>query len=221
METIGKGLRDNFDWPLFVTVAAIAVIGVTNLYSATSAASAALSELYIQQIYWLTLGAGAAVLIVAIDYRYFERFGWVAYGAGIVLLVLVVLLAPEIRGAQRWIRIGSFSLQPSELMKMMREDHHGPEEFLRPLAALEAVRKKLGRAGASGRTGPELPEPPRRPEPPGRPGGRGWSSGDVLEKGGAGSSIFETLIGGCDLTPSQPRGSEGSAGSSFTTPCWV
>ncbi|MCZ7684865.1 MAG: rod shape-determining protein RodA [Sandaracinaceae bacterium] len=119
MPTIGKGLRDNFDWPLFVAVAAVAVIGVTNLYSATSAARLALSELYIQQIYWLTLGAGVAVLIVAIDYRHFERFGYVAYGVGIVLLVLVFLLAPEIRGSQRWIYIGSFSLQPSELMKML------------------------------------------------------------------------------------------------------
>ena len=119
MATIGKGLRDNFDWPLFVTVAAICVIGVTNLYSATSAATASLSELYIQQIYWLTLGAGVAVLIVAIDYRHFERFGWIAYGAGIVLLLLVFLLAPEIRGSQRWIRIGAFSLQPSELMKIV------------------------------------------------------------------------------------------------------
>lgn len=119
MPTIGKGLRDNFDWPLFVTVATIAVIGVTNLYSATSAARVELSELYIQQIYWLTLGAGIAVLIVAIDYRHFERFAWVAYGVGIVLLLLVFLLAPEIRGSQRWIRIGSFSLQPSEIMKVV------------------------------------------------------------------------------------------------------
>lgn len=117
-DTLGKGLRDQFDWPLFVCVAAIAVIGVTNLYSATSAARAELSELYIQQIYWLTLGAGVAVLVAAIDYRHFERFGWFAYGAGIVLLILVFLLAPEIRGSQRWIRIGAFSLQPSELMKI-------------------------------------------------------------------------------------------------------
>ena len=117
--TVGKGLRDNFDWPLFVTVAAIAVIGVTNLYSATSAASSALSELYIQQIYWVTLGAGAAVLVVAIDYRHYERLGWWAYGVGIAMLVLVFLLAPEIRGSQRWIRIGSFSLQPSEMMKLI------------------------------------------------------------------------------------------------------
>ncbi|MGF1464539.1 MAG: rod shape-determining protein RodA [Sandaracinaceae bacterium] len=119
MATLGKGLRDNFDWPLFVAVAAIALIGVTNLYSATSAGSASLSDLYIQQIYWLTLGAGVAVLIVAIDYRLYERFGWVAYGAGIVLLLLVFLLAPEIRGSQRWIRIGAFSLQPSEIMKIL------------------------------------------------------------------------------------------------------
>jgi rod shape determining protein RodA len=117
--TVGRGLRDTFDWPLFVAVATIAVIGVTNLYSATSAAPLALSELYIQQIYWLTLGAGAAVLVVAIDYRNFERWGWYGYAAGNLLLVMVFLLAPEIRGSQRWIRIGSFSLQPSELMKVI------------------------------------------------------------------------------------------------------
>jgi rod shape determining protein RodA len=118
MASLGKAFRDQFDWPLFVTVASIAMIGVTNLYSATSAARASLSDLYITQIYWLTFGAGIAVLIVAIDYRHFERFGWFAYGTGIVLLVLVFLLAPEIRGSQRWFRIGAFSLQPSELMKV-------------------------------------------------------------------------------------------------------
>jgi rod shape determining protein RodA len=113
-----RGFRDAFDWPLFVTVCAIAVIGVINLYSATSAAGAR-AELYIQQIYWLTLGAGVAVLIVAVDYRHFERHGWIAYGGGIVLLILVFLLGRSIRGSQRWIPIGAFSLQPSELMKIL------------------------------------------------------------------------------------------------------
>ena len=98
MATLGKGIRDQFDWPLFVTASAIAVLGVTNLYSATSASSSAvLADLYIQQIYWLVLGAGAAVLVAAIDYRHFERFGWFAYGTGIVLLILVFLLAPEVQ----------------------------------------------------------------------------------------------------------------------------
>jgi rod shape determining protein RodA len=113
-----RGFQDHFDWPLFVTTAAISVVGVINLYSASSAAGGVLRDVYIQQIYWLTLGAGAAVLVAAVDYRHFERFGWVAYGVGITLLVLVFLLAREIRGSQRWIPIGSFSLQPSELMKL-------------------------------------------------------------------------------------------------------
>ncbi len=113
-----RGFQDNFDWPLFVTTAAIAVVGVVNLYSATSAAGVSLRDVYLQQIYWLTLGAGAAVLIAAIDYRHLERYGWVAYGIGIVLLVLVFLLGRNIRGSQRWIPIGSFSLQPSEIMKL-------------------------------------------------------------------------------------------------------
>jgi rod shape determining protein RodA len=107
-----------FDWPLFVMVAAIAMIGVVNLYSATSANQNQLRELYVQQIYWLTLGAAAAVLLASIDYRHYERYGWVAYGVGVVLLVLVFLLAPEVRGSQRWIPIGGFSLQPSEIMKI-------------------------------------------------------------------------------------------------------
>src|SRR3990170_5871694 len=118
MVALAKGLRDHFDWPLFVTVSAIAVVGVVNLYSATSAAGPALSDLYIQQIYWLAFGAGTAVLIAAVDYRHYERHGWVVYGAGIVLLILVFLLGREIRGSQRWIPIGSFSLQPSEVMKL-------------------------------------------------------------------------------------------------------
>jgi rod shape determining protein RodA len=115
---LGRRFRDQFDWPLFVTVVAIGVIGVVNLYSAVSVAGPRYEDSYIQQIYWLTLGAGAAVLVAAVDYRHFERHGWIAYGAGVVLLVLVFLLGREVRGSQRWIPIGTFSLQPSELMKL-------------------------------------------------------------------------------------------------------
>jgi len=112
-----RTLRDQFDWALFVAVAAVSVLGVINLYSATSA-SPAHPDLYIQQIYWLTLGAGVATLIASIDYRHYERYGWVAYGIGIVLLILVFLLGRSIRGSTRWIPVGGFSLQPSELMKV-------------------------------------------------------------------------------------------------------
>ena len=59
---LGRGLRETFDWPLFVCVMAISILGVINLYSATSA-NRQYADLYIQQIYWLTLGAGVGTLV--------------------------------------------------------------------------------------------------------------------------------------------------------------
>jgi rod shape determining protein RodA len=110
--------RDNFDWALFLTASALAVIGVINLYSATILSRAALSEIYIQQVYWLVLGGILAAVVTVIDYRHYERLGYVLYAVGIVLLVLVFILGKDIRGSSRWISIGSFSFQPSEFMKL-------------------------------------------------------------------------------------------------------
>ncbi len=111
-------VRDHFDWTLFITVAMLAVIGVINLYSATSVAKGTHSDDYIQQIYWLVGGGILATLVAAIDYRQYERLGYVLYGAGVVLLLLVFILGREIRGSSRWIYIGSYGFQPSEFMKL-------------------------------------------------------------------------------------------------------
>lgn len=116
--TLQKGLREQFDWPLFLLVAAVATIGVVNLYSATSAIGGARAELYVQQLYWLAVGAGIAVLVAAVDYRYYERYAYWAYGGSVLTLILVFLLGKSVRGTHRWIQIGSFQFQPSEFMKI-------------------------------------------------------------------------------------------------------
>ncbi len=115
---LGSAPRDTFDWVLFLVSASLAVVGVVNLYSATSVVRASLSDLYIQQVYWLVMGGILATLVAAIDYRHYERLGYVVYGGGLVLLLLVFVLGKDIRGSSRWISIGSFSLQPSEFMKL-------------------------------------------------------------------------------------------------------
>jgi rod shape determining protein RodA len=111
-------VREHFDWTLFITVAALAVIGVINLYSATSVSRGGHSEDYIQQIYWLVAGGILATVAAGIDYRHYERLGYALYGVGVVLLLLVFILGREIRGSSRWIYIGSYSFQPSEFMKL-------------------------------------------------------------------------------------------------------
>jgi rod shape determining protein RodA len=111
-------IRDHFDWTLFISVAVLSVIGVINLYSATSVARGSHSEDYIQQIYWLVGGGILATLVAAIDYRHYERLGYALYAGGVILLLLVFILGREIRGSSRWIYIGSYSFQPSEFMKL-------------------------------------------------------------------------------------------------------
>lgn len=110
--------RDNFDWALFLTASALAVVGVVNLYSATSVSRAGVSEIYIQQVYWLVLGGILGSVVAIIDYRHYERLGYVLYGIGVVLLLLVFILGKDVRGSSRWISIGSFGFQPSEFMKL-------------------------------------------------------------------------------------------------------
>jgi rod shape determining protein RodA len=110
--------REHFDWLLFITVAMLAVIGVINLYSATSVARGGHAEDYIQQIYWLVGGGILATVAAVIDYRHYERLGYAVYAVGVVLLLLVFILGREIRGSSRWIYIGSYSFQPSEFMKL-------------------------------------------------------------------------------------------------------
>ena len=110
--------REHFDWWLFIGTALLALIGVVNLYSATSVSRDAFRELYLQQLYWLALGGILATLVAAIDYRHYERLGYALYGVGVILLVLVFILGRDIRGSSRWINIGSFSFQPSEFMKL-------------------------------------------------------------------------------------------------------
>ncbi len=109
------------DWPLFIAAATIAVMGVVNLYSATSVyfgtTRGGLAEIYINQVYWLAIGVAVGAGVASIDYRHIERYAYVIYTAGIIALALVFVLARDVRGASRWINIGSFSFQPSEFMK--------------------------------------------------------------------------------------------------------
>jgi rod shape determining protein RodA len=49
-------------------------------------------------------------------YRRYWRF---VYGAAVAILLLVLPLGTEVRGSQRWISIGSFQFQPSELAKLL------------------------------------------------------------------------------------------------------
>lgn len=112
------GFGERIDWALFISAALVAVIGVVNLYSATSVYTQSRADLYVSQVYFLMAGGALAVFMTLVDYRHFERFAYVLYAVGVMTLVLVLALGKGIRGSSRWINIGGFGFQPSEFMKI-------------------------------------------------------------------------------------------------------
>ena len=64
--------------------------------------------------------APALMILGAVSFlslRHVRRLALLVYGAGIVLCLLALNFGPEIKGAHRWIAIGSFGIQPSEFVK--------------------------------------------------------------------------------------------------------
>ncbi len=108
----------SFDWILLLTVIALAGIGILNLYSATANWHETGSPVYVKEIIWLCGGIVLALMICLFDYRHLQYFAVHAYVVSIALLVAVELMGRTSMGATRWINLGFFNLQPSEVIKI-------------------------------------------------------------------------------------------------------
>src|SRR3954468_24221315 len=108
---------------LFSATIGLALFGVVMVYSAS--AVIAQQENHSQFFYltkqalWTSIGLGAMFVAMNFDYQKLNR-RWIVYG---LLLITVLLLVAvfgfrPINGARRWIRLSSFSLQPSEIAKL-------------------------------------------------------------------------------------------------------
>jgi cell division protein FtsW len=72
-----------------------------------------------QQSAWLALGLVSAVIVSMTDYHLWQKLWPYLFGLTVVLLILCLPpFGREINGSYRWLRIGGFSFQPSELAKL-------------------------------------------------------------------------------------------------------
>jgi rod shape determining protein RodA len=111
-----RKVRFRFDWTLTISAAAVAALGLLNLWSAVHDRQ---SHLFTQQVSWLALGAAIMVGVATLDYRLISRLSYVFYGVGLALLVGVLLGGKMVGGGRRWFDLGSFHVQPSELMQVL------------------------------------------------------------------------------------------------------
>jgi rod shape determining protein RodA len=109
----------NFDWVLLLSVLLLVGAGILNLYSATANWATPGGAFYLKQLFWFSAGLGLMLLTCAVDYRHFEHYAFHAYFLTNGLLLYVLLFGKTSMGATRWIHLGVFNLQPSEVTKLV------------------------------------------------------------------------------------------------------
>ncbi len=108
----------NFDWGTLVLALTLTAWSLLLLYSAASSSQLrSLQGIYLKQLSWLGLGLVVLCAVLWNDYQMMSRYAYMFYAVVIVGLVAVLLFAPVINGARRWLTLGPWSLQISELVK--------------------------------------------------------------------------------------------------------
>jgi rod shape determining protein RodA len=111
--------KSSFDIPLFFAALALWMIGLALVYSATVIHdSGPLVGLYKQQILWILMAVLVILAITSIPGRYFHAFAYIFYGISLVMLLAALFMGVSAKGAERWIMIAGFKLQPSEFAKI-------------------------------------------------------------------------------------------------------
>jgi rod shape determining protein RodA len=116
---IDRRLLSNIDWTLLGLVAVICLMGVLNIYSATTPYKITGAPYYLKQLNWMLAGLVIVMVICSFDYHMFEDFSYWLYAIIIVLLLTVLVVGRRSMGAVRWLHLGLFNIQPSELMKIV------------------------------------------------------------------------------------------------------
>ncbi len=105
--------RLHIDPPLLGGVIVLCALGLFVLYSASDQST----DVVLKQLVRMALGIGAMLLVAQINPSRLARWSPFIYLTGILLLIAVFFFG-EGRGAQRWLHLGLFSFQPSEIMKI-------------------------------------------------------------------------------------------------------
>ena len=108
----------HFDWTLFTLVLALAGIGLVSVISASYGGHKIIDPLVIHQFIWIAVGTGALLVAVLVDYRALQAYAYPFYVMVVGLLIAVMVAGHATGGSRRWINLGFFHLEPSELAKL-------------------------------------------------------------------------------------------------------
>lgn len=112
-------LRENeyslIDFLIIFLVISLMVIGILTLKSVVTGTSQ--ESRLAKQTIWDIVSVGVMLYIIFEKESRIKAYGKYIYAASVILLVGVLLFGKTVYGAKRWIDIGAFDLQPSEIFK--------------------------------------------------------------------------------------------------------
>ena len=117
-----KGAK-GFDARLIIYYLALVVIGWITIYSTCylpdgTNAIFDFSKPYGKQLIWIGTSFLIGIVVLLIDGKIVQHYAYYFYLFCLFLMILVLFIGSEISGAKAWIKIGSFSIQPTEFMKV-------------------------------------------------------------------------------------------------------
>ena len=108
---------------LFLAVLGMLVIGIVMLFSTSAFARDSHGDVYFfirRQAIWLGIGLAVCTVAALIDYHFWQRTWWLWFGLAFIALALCFVphLGMRINGSHRWVGLGQFGFQPSEIAKI-------------------------------------------------------------------------------------------------------
>jgi len=112
-----KSWWQRLDYVLIFLMIILVIFGLIMIYSANSSDAFGKSE-FSRQLLYFFIGIVFLVVFAAIDYQFLASIELYMYIVTCLTLMAVLAFGRETFGAQRWVNIGSFSFQPSEIAKI-------------------------------------------------------------------------------------------------------
>ncbi|MDY4280285.1 MAG: rod shape-determining protein RodA [[Pasteurella] mairii] len=106
--------RLHIDFWLFLGLVVISGLGLVVLYSA----SGGNENMFKNRLIQVALGFSVMLVMAQFPPKFYQRIAPYLFGMGIILLILVDLIGSISKGAQRWLDLGIFRFQPSEIVKL-------------------------------------------------------------------------------------------------------
>jgi rod shape determining protein RodA len=111
-----------YDLQLTTYAALLGAVGLVMAYTnSVEAGQSALAggTVFSRALMWSALAIVVFVVVTAFDYRWLKTLSWPIYGVNVGLLVMTLLIGDGVGGSARWVNLGPFTFQFSELAKIL------------------------------------------------------------------------------------------------------